>query len=249
MRATEAMPSPTQASRWADLAPASLSGFVGGQPLVRRERPCDWWLLAGLISFAVVGCAGHYSGPDVTAQSDEFSKDIKIKGVSRSEVPNLVDFATGGITRSWFIRSWVNKDTGAVRHQLYVDLGYHYAWKFFQSATDDTATALNFVSIDRSVIDCHSSCSYTETVGVDLNDATLRSRLSKGTEYRVKLSAKSGDSVVLPISVDMLAHQFAEVDKYAHRQSALAPNPSPTASPRQAPAKPKPKPAGQPSPN
>jgi len=171
------------------------------------------WLSAALVAFAVAGCAS--GPPHVTVQSDEFSKDIKIIGLSDSENP------FGGTFREWLIRSWVNKDTGAVSHQLYVDLHYLFAWKFFDAAADDSATPLNIVVIDRHVGNCSGVCDFYETIGVDLNDATLRSRVGK--EYRVKISAKSGDAIILPISSAMLALQFAEIDKYAHPLVASGP--------------------------
>ena len=41
--------------------------------------------------------------------------------------------------------------------------------------------------------------------------------------YRIKLGAKSGDSVILEVTPEMLAQQFAEVDKYAKPQVSTAP--------------------------
>ena len=178
-----------------------------------REGAVRTFVVTVVAAILLAGCATAPSGP--TVKTDEFSKDITIVSVPKGENP----FA--GIFRLWRLRSWVNKDTGVARHQLYVDLHYNFSWKFFQSASDESATPLNVVSIDKEVIDCHSFCDYSETVGIELSDATLRSHLDSG--YRIKLGAKSGDSVILEVTPEMLAQQFAEVDKYAKPQVSTAP--------------------------
>ena len=83
-----------------------------------------------LIAFVIFisGCANtaHYtptkSTPTVEEkkveiQDSEFEKDITFTGIS--------DLTTGDHTNLISIRSWLNKDTADIQHQLNIDNVYH----------------------------------------------------------------------------------------------------------------------------
>jgi hypothetical protein len=167
----------------------------------------SWIIVLSLLT----GCALTPATPHATATSDEFTKDVTVVGWGRYENP------FGGTFRQWRIRSWVDKATGAARHQLYVETGYTGARRFYDSAADENAKSLQVVMINHSVADCGDllGCSRSETVGIALAETDLRSHASSG--YRIKLSARSGDALILPITPEMIGLQFAEVDKYAQR--------------------------------
>ena len=94
--------------------------------------------LAVLCVTFVGGCATT-SGPPkhiMGVQDDKFSQNITIAGGAQSVNP------FGGTSCIWFIRSWIDKKTYRVTHQLYVDISYRGDWRFFQMAADDRAKAL-----------------------------------------------------------------------------------------------------------
>lgn len=157
-----------------------------------------------LVCACLFGCAPP-PPPHVTVSGDKFSSDYTVAGLRAFRNP------FGGISGEWFLRSFVDKKTGTVTDQLYVDLSYIGAWKFFDRAADDHATPLDVVVIGRDVGDCAGGCSLEETIGVTLDDQTLRSRAATG--YEVKIYADSGDALVLPITPQMIGEQMAAIDK------------------------------------
>jgi hypothetical protein len=70
-------------------------------------------------------------------EDSEFDQSVKVIGL------HLFDNPFGGIIKEWFLRSFINKKTKAVSHQLYVQLNYRgEEWHFYTTAADDSATSL-----------------------------------------------------------------------------------------------------------
>jgi hypothetical protein len=82
------------------------------------------------------------------------------------------------------LRTWIEKDSKIVTHQLYVTISYFNRWRFYQSATDDTANALQFTLINREINNCQDLCSFTETVGVEIADSFLRQKALTGFQVK-----------------------------------------------------------------
>lgn len=139
-------------------------------------------------------------------EDDKFSKSLHYVGLQELINP------LGGTARRWAIRTWIDKDTKEVTHQLYVIISYFYEWRFYESAADDMANGLHFVSIDRELNGCQGMCSFTETVGVDLTDYTLREKALTG--FQVKLFAKSGDSLVIDVTPAQIQSQLLTDNQY-----------------------------------
>ena len=136
-------------------------------------------------------------------ENDKFSREITIKG--------SVDYKNpfGGTFRSWFIRSFYNKQTHIASHQLYVDISYFGSWAFYEYADDEDAKSLKLTSISKNLENCSGLCSFSETVIVDLDEATLMSKMKNG--YEIKLSAKDGDSFVLKVSSEQIRAQMLAI--------------------------------------
>jgi hypothetical protein len=170
-----------------------------------------WRCVAAFAAVLALGGCGtpEMVGMHAIATTDRFSKDIEING------PAVFVNPLGGITREWHLRSFVAKDTHAVVDQLYVDIDYNpfvREWKFFYRAADEDAEDLPVVVIDRS-IPCRG-CSFFETIGVMLDDATLRAHAATG--YQVKIWSRRGDALVLSIAPHMITEQIAVIDQYVH---------------------------------
>jgi hypothetical protein len=181
---------------------------------------------AALAACLFIAPAYALDAPQVT--TDQFSKDITILGPSDYENP------FGGTFRSWRIRSTVDKQTGAATSQLYVELHYYWAWRFYESAATDHAEPLQVTPIDRQVEDCSGMCSYREVIGIALDEAMMRARVATGMQ--IKISAHSGDSIIITLSAEQIAAQLGALDQYAHTAAVAS---SPGASTPGAPPMPK----------
>lgn len=154
--------------------------------------------------------------PAVQVTTDQFSKEVAFVGPIGAVNP------FGGTSRIWRLRSWLNKETKAVSHQLYVDIRYIGSWRWYSAAADDQANSLEVIRIHSNVGSCRGGCSLSETVGIALDDDLLRSRASTG--FQLKLSAQSGASFIIDVSADQIATQLNAIDTYSG--VASAPNPS-----------------------
>jgi hypothetical protein len=149
------------------------------------------------LAIALGGCANENSVP--VPLTDKFAPQIVVKGPSRYDDPVL------GIAKEWYLKSFVDKKTGYVTHQLYVSIAYVGAWKLFDTASNDQGRALPVRQVDPSV---GNSCDVElcDALGVELSSAFLRARA--GTGFEIKLSDDAGDSFILKISSDMVSKQL-----------------------------------------
>jgi len=155
------------------------------------------------------------SGPrissSVVVQDTQFDKDITFIGIEDTHGPALMNIAPN----TYKIRSWVNKETRAVTHQLYVTHYYDGNWIFWNSASDQDAKSLQFSSISREVISCRGGCTYSEVFGAMISDRDLRQRKDSG--YSVRFRARAGADKVIFISQRQISAQLIEVDAAIER--------------------------------
>jgi hypothetical protein len=159
-----------------------------------------------LAALTLSGCAAMGLGPTplrLTPQieSSEFETSTKITGVEARLSEN----------DPWsrqFLRSWIDKKTGEVTHQLYVFQSYAGDWRFWQGANGEDAQSLPFTEISRDVGSCAHGCTLYESFGVSLPDTLLRAHAAG---YRVKAYAKSGLTMVVFVSPEQIASQLQAV--------------------------------------
>jgi membrane-associated protease RseP (regulator of RpoE activity) len=184
-------------------------------------------LLIGLLAFLSAGGASIAAPAyPVQIKDDKFSAAATFIGPSKAVSPLL------GTSRSWFVRSSLNKSDHTVAHQLYVETSYLGHWRFWETAADDHATSLPVEAIDRNVDDCSGICSYSETVAVELDDAFLRANATSG--FEIKLSAKSGDDLVISVAPAQIEPVLAAIAAYSVASpvaTATAPGPAAPAAP------------------
>ncbi|MBI1868826.1 MAG: PDZ domain-containing protein [Methylocystis sp.] len=145
-------------------------------------------------------------------EDSEFDSEVKVIGLHLFDNPFW-----GGIRKEWLIRSFINKKTKTVSHQLYIDLDYTGNWHFYDSASDNSATPLHVTQIDSSVGSCSGGCSLSETIGVDMDDKVLRAHASDG--YRVRLNSKSGNTIILTVSANQIIPQLDAIDSHVAAMS------------------------------
>ncbi|MGH6794109.1 MAG: PDZ domain-containing protein [Methylocella sp.] len=179
------------------------------------------------VALSIAPLHAQTSGPSGIqgVESDEFSPLMTIHGIVESENP------LAGRSKTWNLRSFVGKFDGATTHQLYVGLNYFSSTRrhTFSWASDDTAMPLTVTPI-ASLADHSCSrklfsygCYYSEDIGIEVTTAALRAHAATG--YRIKISAKSGDSFVLVISPNQIAAQLDTMQQcleFVHAHSNVA---------------------------
>ena len=174
---------------------------------------------------ALQGCVGPgLLTPSLPMRSEpviegtQFEADIRVSGVERP--------IQGAVLSYYYIRSWVNRQTREVTHQLYVSHYYHGDWIFWNRANDQEATPLEFTQISREVGTCSSyseSCSFTEVFGADLSDQALRIHRAG---YAVKFYSSTGHQMVIVLDSVQIARQLEAVQ----RVGGVSPSGQPTVS-------------------
>jgi hypothetical protein len=185
----------------------------------RRAGPKDSRMfrkhLVSALLLLLAACAAPQ--PHVTVKDDQFSRQVTILGWGSYETPY------GGIARDWRLRSWVDKQTHAVSHQIYIEMSYDDEYQFFEAAADDTARSLAVIAIDRSFMCPHLDCTHFETIGVEIDEATLRARAGQG--FRIKISSRRGSTLILPLSPTQIGLQLAAIDRLTQPPAPAAPAP------------------------
>ena len=155
--------------------------------------------------------------PIVEIQDDNFSPAATFTGPAQAVNP------FGGTFRLWHLRSWVNKTNHSVEHQLYIQTTYLGHWRFWEQAADDHADLHPIVPISRNVNDCTGECDYDETIGVTLEDDFVRAHAQSG--FQIKLTAHSGDTLLLTVTPEQIQPVLAAIDVYRAKQGFVAPLP------------------------
>jgi hypothetical protein len=137
----------------------------------------------------------------IKVSGDKFSKEVTLEGLPQNNT--FADNST-----FWMLRSFVNSQARATQHQIYVDWFFpgHGTTKYH--AADDTARTLPTKQIYKE--SCGRQCGQTDTVIIDIDEATLRARAKTG--FQVKLSGNDGVSTIVGITPQMIAAQLQAED-------------------------------------
>lgn len=115
-----------------------------------------------------------------------------------------------GSNHRWFIRTFVDKKTRAVSHQLYFDIEHDLPRSDFLFASDENAQPLPVTKIFAGRR-CHHGCWEAEAIGITVDETTLKDRLTTG--YAIKVSAKDGRAYVLDVAPATIRMQFVALDQ------------------------------------
>ncbi len=163
-------------------------------------------LLVILLSLIFTGAAfAEIADKDLKIQSiedDKFSSFITVNGSSVDAKHKFFDLEK----ENWSIRSVVNKKSGAVAHQLYVNFTYFGSWSWFDYASDEDAKELVVTRIASDVFTCEAGCMLRETVGIALDESVLRLKMQSG--YEIKVSAKNGQSHIIKVTSEQIRAQL-----------------------------------------
>lgn len=172
----------------------------------------------------LMGCQASYSPPPQTVIPPPSTAirpppPASVK-VEDSKFENAVTFIgiegrhVGNQYNRYFLRSFMNKKSGQVAHQLYVSDHYDGYWEIWSRANSEDAQPLEFVSISRDVVYCgsgYAGCSLSEVFGAFIPDTDLRTHQDG---YSVKFYAKSGKQMVIRLSSEQIRKQLKAIDDF-----------------------------------
>jgi hypothetical protein len=152
---------------------------------------------------AVADAAAETNAARTEIQDDAFSRTVTFLG------PQHIQNPFGGSYMAWRLRSWMDRSSRAVSHQLYFEIDYDdNGLRRYGSAADNSADPLPVTRIARSSTRCRQ-CRIVEVIGVGLPSAKLASGLSR--PYQIKLTSGSGDWVIVPLDPAMIRGQFLAI--------------------------------------
>jgi hypothetical protein len=153
------------------------------------------------------------------AREDTNSRFIGLIGTKAQHAPPFLGVPE---TNFYCLRTFVDRQTGETRHQLYVSDSYSGTERGWDAARDSDGHVLRFLEISRSPITCDGGCSYAEEFAADIPDGELRTN-RRG--LKVIFSARSGAEKTIAVTGTQIAAQLAAIDT---RQSPAQPAPPAT---------------------
>jgi hypothetical protein len=112
-------------------------------------------------------------------------------------------------TNFFCLRSFLDRQTGETRHQIYVSDSYSGPERRWDAARDGAGHALRFLEITRHQITCDGGCSYVEEFAADIPESELR---ANANGLKVTFGAQSGADKTITLSGSQITAQLAAVD-------------------------------------
>lgn len=167
-----------------------------------------WILFLLVISFN--GCMT--AEKSVRIKNDNFSDKIKIIGMEVvKEKQTLVNVER----ERYYLRSWVNKETKEVKHQLYYSIDYNDSeWRSFHRAALKGGDQLEFDRISTDVKVGGSTTHYYETIGAMIPHEYL---ISNKEGFPVKWYAQNGTTKVTYLKPQQIKKQLKALQEQRSR--------------------------------
>jgi len=150
-------------------------------------------------------------------REDTNSRFIGLIGTKAQHAPPFLGVPD---TNFYCLRSFIDRQTGETRHQLYVSDSYSDAERRWDTARDGAGHALRFVEISRERITCGGGCSYAEEFAADIPESELR---ANPQGLKVVFTAGSGAEKTIAITGNQITAQLAAIDGQQSPTAAFAP--------------------------
>jgi hypothetical protein len=160
----------------------------------------------GVLLLGMAACAPVPSGPPrVVVEGDAFSTDVTILGVQILDNQFLKPYDKA----HWYLRSFVNPQAHTATHQLYAELIYADGRNGAYFASDSRAESHRVDLLYHQGCGPHARdevCTYEDTIGIDIPEATLRANAAQGLD--IKVTARSGYARIMAITPEMISAQL-----------------------------------------
>jgi len=141
--------------------------------------------------------------------------DIEIDGWD-----SRTDNRPSGMSSDWRLKSYINKNTLAVNHQLYVTLLYNGDQKYFYRAINEDGRKMPLIKLHTMGKDCRlARCEVSEYIGVPLTDRDMQRHMH--SYYSITLIAKTGDTFIVTVSPQMVQMQMDAIARYIQSRREL----------------------------
>ncbi len=171
--------------------------------------------VAASLGLALAACA-QPPAPEVPAQpsaaavaparGDIPSRFVGLIGTRAQHAPPFLGVPE---TNFYCLRSFLDRQTGETRHQLYVSDSYSGPERHWDAARDGGGRTLRVLEITRHQITCDGGCAYTEEFAADIPESELR---ANPNGLKVTFGAQSGAEKTITISGSQITAQLAAVD-------------------------------------
>lgn len=161
------------------------------------------------ITILLSACAagGLVTRDTVEADTDEFDTSVTFRGITETNGESESFGASN--SRTYFIRSFLDKESGEISHQLYISIDYFNDWRFYNRASLVGGDNPEFIEI-ASDVDCSSyGCTYNEQMAVTMSDKYLRDHENG---FKVKVSSKSGHETVINVTSNQIVKQLQKIE-------------------------------------
>jgi len=179
--------------------------------------------ILGLSALMLAACASPAERPDAQARitTDEFDPTIDIQGLLMVENPLF------GIKEFYNLVTRVDKKTHAYNHVIETKVSYMADPINFQFAADDTAQELKLIRVARTSSRSCDDCYRDELFNIVVPDESLRAHAATG--YRVKISSRLNQAIVLTITPQMISAQYTALNRVITPQATTSATPQPGA--------------------
>lgn len=159
-------------------------------------------LLAILI---LAGCQHPLPPAPPQIQDDPYSPTVNIVGMGYE---NHAD-----IWYDWNLFTAIDRKTGAVSYSLFLEAQYDFGRLTIANVTDNTATPFRIETLVRQRVDCgRRGCNgRVDDFSIPLTASYLRQKTSTG--LGLKLWINDGSTILLTVTPDAIAQQFAFVER------------------------------------
>lgn len=113
-------------------------------------------------------------------------------------------------TNFYCLRSFLDRQTGAAAHQLYVEDSYSGPERHWDAAQDAAGDRLTFVAISADKIGCENGCSYAEEFAAEIPEQELR---ANPQGLAVTFTDPAGDKKTIHVGGAAIAAQLAAVER------------------------------------
>jgi hypothetical protein len=186
-------------------------------------------LFAALFGAALAACAQTPPAEAPTqpsaaavapARGDVPSRFVGLIGTRAQHAPPFLGVPE---TNFYCLRSFLDRQTGETRDQLYVSDSYSGPERHWDAARDGAGHPLRFLEITRHQITCDGGCSYTEEFAADIPESELR---ANPNGLKVTFAAQSGAEKTITISGSQITAQLAALDAVHNPAVSAAAPPS-----------------------
>lgn len=163
------------------------------------------FLILGVFIIASCSTVNHTANDYIQVEDDPFKTSIIYSGISKQD--SQWKGLRNELTHTSFIKSYKDKESGSLKHELYAAVTYHGDWHLFERAALRGGTDTEFSLIDKTIEYCSDiSCRRTEEFTIPLEEKFL---IENKDGFDMKVFAQSGKEFILSVTNLQISAQLS----------------------------------------